>query len=51
MLRCKELGLNIAELEHLHYGTVVDMLTERNNDEYDYPIKATQKDFDKFGSQ
>ena len=27
---------------------VADMLTEKGNDEYNYPYKATQKDFDKF---
>ena len=51
MLRCKELGLTINELEQLHYGSVVDMLIEKNNDEYEYPGKATQKDFDNFGSR
>ena len=48
MLRCKELGLTISELEQIDFGLVADMLTERGNDEYDYPDKATQKDFDKF---
>lgn len=48
MLRCKELGLSINELEQIDYGLVVDMLTEKGNDKYEYPIKATQQDFDKF---
>lgn len=48
MLRCKELGLSIFELDNLDFGLVVDMLIERNNDEYEYPIKASQSDFDKF---
>lgn len=48
MLRCKELGLSIADLEEITFGLVVDMLTERSNDEHEYPYKAEQKDFDKF---
>lgn len=48
LLRCKELGLSINELENIDYGLVEDMLTEKNNDSYDYPYKATQEDFNKF---
>jgi len=48
MLRCKELGLSVDELETIDYGLVQDMLTERANDEYEYPYKASQQDFDKF---
>lgn len=48
MLRCKELGLSVDELEHLEYGLVQDMLIEKSNDNYKYPFKAEQKDFDNF---
>lgn len=48
MLRCKELGLSLEELEIMDYGMVLDMMTEKANDEHDYPFKANQKDFDKF---
>ena len=48
MLRCKELGLSVSELEEIDYGLVMDMMTEHANDDYKYPYKATQKDFDKF---
>ena len=48
MLRCKELGLTIDELEHIDFGLVEDMLVEKSNDEYKYPYKASQKDFDRF---
>ena len=47
-LRCKELGLSVEDLENMDYGLVEDMLTERGNDEYKYPYKATQEDFDNF---
>ncbi len=48
MLRCKELGLSIDELENMEFGLVEDMLTEKGNDSYDYPMKASQNDFNKF---
>lgn len=48
MLRCKELGLSVNELEMIDFGIVQDMLTEKANDEYKYPYKASQEDFDKF---
>lgn len=48
MLRCKELGLSINELETIDFGLVADMLTEKGNDEYKYPYKASQEDFDNF---
>lgn len=48
MLRCKELGLSVDELENIEFGLVVDMLIERGNDDYNYPYKASQKDFDRF---
>lgn len=48
MLRCKELGFSLSELENIDSGLVMDMLTERSNDGYEYPYKATQEDFNKF---
>ena len=48
MLRCKELGLSVDDLENIDFGLVQDMLTERANDEHKWPYKATQKDFDNF---
>ena len=48
MLRCKELGFSTEELEHVEFGLIIDMLTEKSNDEYKYPYKAGQKDFDAF---
>jgi hypothetical protein len=48
MLRCTELGLSQSDLEYLEIGMVLDMLTERANDDYSYPYMATQSDFDRF---
>ena len=47
-LRVKEMGLSIEDLENIAYGLVEDMMTEKGNDEYKYPYKASQEDFDKF---
>jgi len=48
MLRALELGLTPDILEQTTVGFVMDMLTERANDSYNYPLKATQEDFDNF---
>lgn len=48
LLRATQIGLKISDLDCLEYGTVIDMFTEAVNDEYDYPTKATQSDFDRF---
>lgn len=48
MLRCKELGLSVDDLENIDFGLVQDMLIEKGNDEHKWPYKATQKDFDNF---
>lgn len=47
-LRCIQVGLNLADLDHLDYGFVVDLFTENSNDDYKYQQVATQADFDKF---
>ncbi len=48
MLRCVQLGISIRDLELLTIGLVMDMVTESENDGYNYPLKAQQSDFDKF---
>lgn len=48
LLRCAELGLHDDDLEHLSYGMVLDIITEKNNDAAEYKEVATQTDFDKF---
>ncbi|MEG1205214.1 MAG: hypothetical protein RSD74_02155 [Angelakisella sp.] len=48
LLRCCEIGLNMTDLELLDFGLVVDMFTERSNDDYNYAKTATQEDFNKF---
>lgn len=46
LLRCVQCGISIADLELLSVGMVNDMFVELNNDEYDYPVMATQQDID-----
>lgn len=48
MLRTVQLGISIRDLDLLTIGMVYDMYAEATNDELDYPILATQEDFDKF---
>ena len=48
MLRCAELNLSNEALDDMTMGMVYDMLTERGNDSYNYPYKASQEDFNKF---
>lgn len=46
MLRCTQVGISISDLELLSIGMVNDMFIEMKNDEYEYPVIATQQDID-----
>lgn len=48
LLRVVQMGLSIADLDNLEYGTVVDMMTESSNDAEGYDYIPTQEDFDAF---
>lgn len=50
LLRAKQIGLSIAELNVLDYGTVLDMFTESSNDRHgdEYTTLASQEDMDAF---
>ena len=48
MLRCVELGLNIADLDLLTIGSVNDMFNEKSRDSMEWKEQAAQSDFDKF---
>lgn len=47
LLRCVQLGLSMQDLEYISIGTVFDMITEKDNDEYEYPYVATDEDIEK----
>lgn len=48
LLRAVQLGISLSDLDLLTIGMVCDMYTEQLNDGVDYPIEATQEDFDRF---
>lgn len=48
LLRCVQLGLSMKDLETLTIGMIMDIAIENKNDEYDYPTRAKQEDFDRF---
>jgi hypothetical protein len=50
MLRAKQLGFSIEELDSVEEGLVMDMIIESGNDlcDEEYSQVATQQDFDVF---
>ena len=49
LLRCLQIGLTLRDLDLITVGMVIDMATERGNDDSGaYVEMATQEDFDKF---
>ena len=48
LLRCVEVGISIQDLDLLTIGLVLDMWTEKANDDMKYEQVAQQEDLDKF---
>ncbi len=48
LLRCVEIGISISDLSLLTIGLVMDMWTEKANDNVKYDTMASQEDFDRF---
>ena len=48
LLRCVELGMSIADLDYLTIGLILDMFTEKGNDDYSYATVADQAAMDLF---
>lgn len=48
LLRAAQIGVSLSDLEGLSMGMVLDMYTEAMNDQEEYPVLATQEDFDRF---
>lgn len=44
------MGLSFIEMDDMTEGEVWDMLAELANDQYDYPLKAGQEQFNEFVS-
>ena len=45
LLRCKQLGLTLTELDLLTIGLINDMFTERENDDFDGWQEVQRKHF------
>jgi hypothetical protein len=48
ILRALQVGLQLADLDVLETGEVMDIITERANDDAKYNQVASQADFDRF---
>lgn len=48
LLRCVQLGIHISELDLLTIGMVNDMYAESRNDDFKYPVLASQEQMDFF---
>lgn len=48
LLRCKQVGFTLEELDLLNVGAIYDVFTESGNDSEHYDPIATQEDFDNF---
>ena len=48
LLRCVQVGLQISELDLLTIGTVNDMYSEMDMDDYPFAEVATQAQMDRF---
>lgn len=46
MLRAKQIGFSIDEMEQVTEGDILDMIVEHGNDGEEYEEVATQADFD-----
>ncbi len=48
LLRCKQLGLSMTELDLLMIGFINDLFTERENDDISYDYRVMQDDMNTF---
>lgn len=48
LLRAKQLGLTLDEMEKLEEGMVIDMIIESSNDTAEYAARASQQDMDRW---
>ena len=48
LLRCVQIGLSLSDLDLLTIGMVNELFIEKDNDDFDYPIKATQEYMDRW---
>lgn len=48
LLRALQIGLSLADLDLITAGMLFDIITERKNDDYDWPDEATMADIENF---
>ena len=48
LIMCKDLGLSLDELDQITEGMVWDMVIEKGNDQYEYPMIAGQQQYNDF---
>ena len=48
LLRAKQIGLTLSEMDMLTYGQVSDLMTEQIHDTLDWPKRAGQAQFNSF---
>lgn len=47
ILRAKQVGFSLEEMDSLTWGQVMDVITESANDNYKYPKQGTAEDYKK----
>jgi hypothetical protein len=47
ILRAKQVGFTIDEIDSLTWGQLMDVIVESANDNYKYPVKGTSEDYKK----
>jgi hypothetical protein len=45
LLRAKQVGFTLEELDSLTWGQVMDVIVESANDNFKYPKKGTSEDY------
>ena len=47
LLRAKQVGFTLDEIDSLTWGQLMDVIVESANDNYKYPVKGTSEDYKK----
>lgn len=47
ILRAKQVGFTLDEIDSLTWGQLMDVIVESANDNYKYPVKGTSEDYKK----
>lgn len=45
ILRAKQVGFTLDEIDSLTWGQLMDVIIESANDNYKYPVKGTSEDY------